>query len=319
MDFFKLTIILLFNISFSQDKITIVDQNTKAPISYVSIAFDKSDNGFFSDKKGTFKFEKLVGVNEIYISCLGYESKLLNINKINDIIFLKPKGIDLPEIIFSNKKSKLKTIKVKDKSHNNFLDGHMVAIGEELCYLIKTTKTSTQLKNITIPIITKTISFENKFNNKKQTVKKLHFSTLYKISFYSNDNGKPSDIVVNDEITTVLNQKRRKNSIDLEKYNIEIPKNGLFVGLKNLGPIDDNGKLISKTPYRIIITKNGNKKTLNITKPYFPVLKTESEVKTYHRQTFGVKKDWRQFYQYGGKKSNEIHNISLGYKIDFYE
>ncbi len=60
-------------------------------------------------------------------------------------------------------------------------------------------------------------------------------------------------------------------------------------------------------------------KTLNITKPYFPVLKTESEVKTYHRQTFGVKKDWKQFYQYSGKKINETHNISLGYEINYYE
>jgi hypothetical protein len=79
MKFYKLTIILIFNLSFSQNKITIADQNTKTPISYVTIAFDKSDNGFFSDKKGTFNFEKLVGVNEINVSCLGYKSKLLNI------------------------------------------------------------------------------------------------------------------------------------------------------------------------------------------------------------------------------------------------
>ncbi len=138
MKFYNITIILLFNLSFSQNKITIADQNTKAPISYVTIAFDKSDNGFFSDKKGTFKFEKLVGVDEINVSCLGYENKLLNINKISDTIFLKPKEIDLPEIIFSNKKKKLKTKKIKDNAHNNFLVGHMVAIGEELAYLIKT-------------------------------------------------------------------------------------------------------------------------------------------------------------------------------------
>ena len=60
-----------------------------------------------------------------------------------------------------------------------------------------------------------------------------------------------------ENITFILDESSKNFVVNVENNNINIPKNGLFVSILNIGIADDNGKLIPTTPYTEV--KNNKK------------------------------------------------------------
>ena len=85
----------------------VVDSVTKSSITFAIIQID--DRIFYTDSLGSFQIkEKEIGTICL-VSCMGYESKTIKLNKdCNEKIFLKPKDFILPEITISSKPSKIK-------------------------------------------------------------------------------------------------------------------------------------------------------------------------------------------------------------------
>jgi hypothetical protein len=190
--------------------------------------------------------------------------------------------------------------------------------GEIACFIPnKYNNKDVFLNSISIPIVTKTISFDSKLIGKKQIVKKLDFSALYKVSFYKNENGIPGKELIDETITLIFNQKSTVIKVNLEIYGIYLPKEGFFVGLLNLGPTNKNGNLIPTSPYVEKMTKNGMMRFSKPVKPYFPVIIKINKANTYSRFSFKDYKEWKKFHVL--KKGNTFQNISLGYELKIYD
>lgn len=313
---------LLFSLSNSvAAQYVVIDSITKTPLSYVAIKFDKND-GVYSNELGKFNLDTMMG-DSISLYLLGYQKKELNIkNILNDTVYLKPLIYELEEVIVS-KKPKItgKIKKYKPEQHNDFIQSHWLFIGAELATLIPNTSESDYLvlKSLLIPVITRTISFDESMYGKAQNVKVLPFSSMYQIKFYENLNGKPGGQIVDEDIIVVLNEKLKIAEVNLENLRIEVPPNGLFVSVLNLGETDENGILISTSPF--VIKKSESGKTAKVrkpTKPFFPVYYSEKKNNTYIRFNFDNIPSWEIFYKNGKNKNGEYHNVKFGYEVIIY-
>ena len=115
---FLFTLFTVFNIYFSYSqntKIVILDSISNLPIKYANVNF-LNGFGVFSNENGSIMISDLT-VNSIEISHVSYESKKIDLKKINNsIVLLKPKIIKLDEIII--KKEKLKLLNtINSKKH----------------------------------------------------------------------------------------------------------------------------------------------------------------------------------------------------------
>jgi len=311
---------ITLNFLYSQETIIVLDNNTKQPISFVAISFD-NDNGFYTNSNGSFSLKEVKG-EVLFLSCLGYKSKSIILDTIKDnIIYLEPDNIQLNEVILSNKKSKFKKKKIKSIKHNDFLNAQIISIGVEFASFLpnKYSEKEVQIKKIIIPVVTKTISFSKDLIGKNQTVKKLPFSTIYKINIYENNNGLPGQELLYENITCLFNEKSNTFEIDIDKYNIYLPKEGLYVGLLNLGLADETGELIPTTPYIEKTNKDGVViKIGKSVKPYFPVNIIKDYSQTFFRETFDENKKWKILSKNNLPK-DKSHNINFGYELKIYE
>lgn len=98
-----LLILLLPLISFSQTTITgtVIDQVSKKPLSFASIAVQNSSTGTMSNDVGNFELRLKEGQTEIQISYIGYIDTTITVNPENNNyqISLKPYEYQLAEVI----------------------------------------------------------------------------------------------------------------------------------------------------------------------------------------------------------------------------
>lgn len=312
-------VFLSYFINVANSQIKVIDSITKKHVPYVAIRFDEN-NGIFTNNEGEFNLTD-VTKDSIFLSSPGYRRKVIDLKTLDsNLIYLSPVDYVLEEVAISNKNKKSKTKRVKPIKHNDFLKSHRLIVGEELAIYIPNNYNSDDIefKSLLIPIITKTISFDKSMAGKTQRVKKLPFSAMYKISFYENLKGSPGDQINYEDITIVINEKSTIVNFSIEKYNISLPHEGVFIGILNLGKTDRNGKLISTSPFEMREDKNGTVKFVKPTKPNFPVHYKEKINNTFSRYTFEEDKEWKTFYKHGKIKKGEYHNISLGYEIKIY-
>ncbi len=83
----------------------IVDSTTSKPVPYVTVQLKK--RGMITNEEGRFSFrleESVQASDSLFISCIGYESIGKPISEFKDnTIYLRPKAIELKEVIVSNK------------------------------------------------------------------------------------------------------------------------------------------------------------------------------------------------------------------------
>ena len=292
-------------------------------IPYVAIRIDENV-GLYSNQNGEFDLTSQMN-DSIFLSALGYKTKKVLLKSIrNNYIYLSPSSFHLKEILISTNKNKnknkIKIKKIKPIKHNDFFESHSLLIGEELAMFIPNNynNCNIEIRSLSIPVVTKTISFDDNFLGKSQPLKKLKFSTLYKISFYKNYGGIPGRELYNENITLIINEKYKVVKLNLSKYNIELPSEGIFVSILNLGITNKQGSLVATKPYKP--KKVGNKmvKIIKRTKPFFPLTFRVNSTNTYTRFSFNNDLVWKPFFKYNIVKTGEFHNISLGYELIMY-
>lgn len=94
---------LFFIISgvYSQDSVKsqVIDIEKNRPINDVSVQILDTDRGVFTDKNGFFELERLPRGTELVFSKIGYYTLKVNINFIEDVIYLSPKVSQLDEVV----------------------------------------------------------------------------------------------------------------------------------------------------------------------------------------------------------------------------
>lgn len=232
----KLILLFLFTISATaQIKGVVKDSITKEPIAYVNI-FTKEKGTFTSETNGTFNINSKLD-SKLTFQIFGYKSKTI-IAK-NDLeILLQPKTNEIQEVIIETRKNKqLKEIDLYESSGFRY---HNHNFG--CAVLLKNDSTNNNCKFIN----------KIKFHTDSEIADaKLKFTILG-----CSEKNNPDDFQI--FMDTIISVKKGKhgNEINLSKFNITIPKNGVFICFEKL--------LIEENKYHFEITgkmPNGEKKT----------------------------------------------------------
>ena len=277
---------LTFSLS-AQIKGVVKDSISGEPIPYVNIWVENETIGTTSEENGSFSLD-IKEEKVLVFSALGYESKKLSSK--NELILLKPKVIELKEVVVASAK-KNKTIKVNSFKKNKI----------KVFYGAGTEPT----------IIAKKIEPTDEIINHPY-LKEINFFSLCELEkaklvlrfFEIEADGKPGDDYLGENIIIIIKKGKNLNKLNLEKYNIRIPDNGFFIAFEFL-TIEEN-KYTFKRKYELE-GKIQEKEFVN----YQPVIGTSpSENQNTYQYTKGM---WYK----RGKFSNE--NSVSSYQDKFGE
>ena len=229
MKFKSLLILFLFSIPvYSSSKIVkgvVIDSETTEPIPYAEIYTEKF--GCITGEKGQYHFDsnQIKDCDTIYFKCLGYEtSKLL----IKDFISSNPYNIELERKEYEIDEAKVYAEKIRARiEKKGFYKKEAMGIfgtsgisGYEVAVFIDNSK------------------------EKSGKIKKLYYfihkqgrpTDKFRIHVYSaiNKDTEPQDELLPESILVSAEKGNSWVEVDIEKYNIDYPKNGFFVALEFL-------------------------------------------------------------------------------------
>ncbi len=316
-------------IVFSQQKIQIIDIQTKEPIGFATIVIGEGVGGY-TDEDGYFYFDKKQNFS---INMLGYKTLFVAESDFRDTIELEVEPVLIDEIVVSNKKRKQKISEQKPYWKNStWLDSYTPQIGNEIAVLIPNDeKQQMILSKITIPVATNPYRvFDKKSKELFKRFEELPHTTI-RIRFYSNENNKPKEILYSDDIVVnIHNYKEKYPRINLEEYQIKVPEDGLFIGIEFIGFADQNQKYFYVPNFRIV-KRNGIKvKSSNSLDLCIPIDQKNKKEYSYIRysdwEKNGEKLAWKIFAEEAFLKLNQDQekfngtaNIGLGYELKIYE
>jgi hypothetical protein len=207
---------IIFTISATaQIKGVVKDSITKLPIAYAALVYEKTLIGTNTNEKGEFELSK--NDANVIISCLGYTSKSLKLSNINEVL-LSPKAQEIAEVVVRNRKNTSQIVVGEyHDSEISFSNGGASQIWAKHINYPEEIKKH--------PFI-KSIQFTTKSDVKAAKLKLRFLAT--------NSAGKPSVDIVFDEIIVTVKKGTHKNKVNLESYNITIPKEGIFIGFEKL-------------------------------------------------------------------------------------
>lgn len=308
------SILLGWHIGFSQIKV--LDSISQSPVSYATISFGNGQ-GIFADDDGVFYFTKKLypDVDSLHISAIGFKNLNIAAENLPNQLLLQPQADALDEVVLStnlNRKFKEETLKpyLDDDYYNCWLP----TIESEIAvYFSKSSEQDQKLTSVTFPI-----ALESKDWNKRKRANsdKKKFSTLFKVQFYANDNGKPSKVLTYE---TIVFRATEKNGdayeLNVEDYDIYIPKNGFFVSIQVMGYTNKEGKLLPNKKYKEIKTKNGVVKIPTNFRPLLPFTDEIESKNTYVKRIFISGNNWVKFDKGNGFKSSLLDKNLFNYGI----
>lgn len=278
---------------FSQNLI-VFDKATNTPLSYVTITLfdnDKIIEGNYTDVNGYVSFNFDLQFDRIELSMVGYDKLILLKRDITNKVFLNQKKIELNEVfISSNDNFSFENI--------GFITGKKVAgLG-----LNKFMEQSVFIDNtFNIPMYIHSFLFRIS-KQKKKVAFRLHFYRK------PSKNSEILDEIETENIIRYLDSKTEGIvSIDVSKYNIQIPVNGIIIGIENLGSVKKSGELIPKDGSECIFFEytESDKEQLSFVRDY-------SKSNEWKRQSDYLKRLLDKQFQF---VSNKYPNATYGLKV----
>jgi hypothetical protein len=215
-EYFRILFLLSCLNIFGQSAI-VLDEENKLPIAYVNIWNKSSKRGVSTEENGTFSTIKLKINDTLLFTAIGFETKEIHWTANSDTIFLTPKMELLNEVVVRPKKKlTFQLLKIRKANHSVHFWEHNEIL-----------------------IIAKHIPYQNQYENtpflKEVTISTftLEKDNIVKIYFYTVDeNNQPKEYLLNENVTVRPKKGSGLTKIDVSKYAIEIPKNGLFIGVE---------------------------------------------------------------------------------------
>lgn len=213
---YLLLLLILSNNLFSQN-IKISNAVEKDAIPYVNIWSQTSKIGISSDENGEFSIENFKTNDSLIFTAIGFETKKMILTENMKSVYLTPKVNHLKEVVLlPKKKIKLVTEKIKKATHYPRF-----------------------LEQDAITIIAKFIPYKSEYDETPflsiiniKTFTQSSDSFLL-IHFYSVDEmGKPKDYLISENIIFKPKKGTNSSKIDISNLKLEIPENGLFIGVE---------------------------------------------------------------------------------------
>ncbi|MDC1106129.1 TonB-dependent receptor [Prolixibacteraceae bacterium] len=124
--------------AYAQKRITIVDQETKAPIPFTTLYNPENRQGFVTDVEGVVMLPEITEKSKLQVSSIGFDTKLIIVKQLKDgaIITLVPSHMKLEEVMVSGTSPSLQKqevmnvayLKMKDATVNNSLSETIASI-----------------------------------------------------------------------------------------------------------------------------------------------------------------------------------------------
>jgi hypothetical protein len=215
--------------ALSQIKGVVKDSLSGEPIPYVNIWVENETIGTISEIDGSFVLATSSDKNIVF-SILGYNKKTLKANQTATVL-LNPTVFDLKEMVILNKKEtkQVEIGTIKNSTFQAFDNGPKVeakffpyekSFGKTRFIKEVTIFTDSRIDNATI---------------------KLHFYSV-------DDNGAPGVELLTKDYIVTLTKGVIKHKFNLSQFDLEFPKNGLFVAYEKL-LIEQNKQGTKYQPY----------------------------------------------------------------------
>jgi hypothetical protein len=296
----------------------IADATTKTPVSFATISFGDG-RGTFAGAEGEFNFpkEKYADIDSIFISSIGYKELGISTSAIPKQVLLTPETNQLSEVIVTaTKRGKFKKRTLKPTTHTDYFSCWLPTVESEVAVLFNRYEgKSSKIAKLLLPI-----NVEKKYRKKNNT----KFSTLFRIQFYANDNGSPGLPIKYEDIVFNVNQEDDEiYELDLTRFNVFIPKTGIFASLQVLGYADPEGKLLQNKKYNEVKTRRGIEKISTTFRPLLPFTAALPSQQTFVRRVFFNNKKWQVFDKSYNENSKLIqtgqNNYGMGSLLHVYQ
>jgi hypothetical protein len=248
----------------AQTRFQILDNSSKKPLDKVLIYFGDK-NSTYTDVDGWVNISQEYEVDVITAVAHGYNQLTISVSSIeNNTVLLKQTDELLPDVIVQNSK-KEKITKHKARTNGGIFSGtnHYHGIEYGVFLPKEDLDSNVQLLEITIGVDSKTLDskklnkdLENRSDRqirKKRGVsaksKKIKFTYLYEVNFY---------YIVNDTLFTrikvspkyiVVSSNQKLYELDLIADRLFADDNGIMIGIKNVGPCDEQGNILPLPRY----------------------------------------------------------------------
>lgn len=234
----------LFSLSLSaQIKGVVTDSLSGKPIPYVNIVVENENIGSTSEEDGSFVVYTSEKSKRLLFSALGFEKKTVPVN-LAKTVQMQPIEYELEEVLISNR---LQTKEVEIGKTN-------AAISQAFDYGPRIdTKFFPYLPEYKKTKFIKQVSIVTDSKIESARIK-IH---LYEVG----EHGFPGKELIGKELFVTIQKGTRTHKIDVSKYNLVMPKNGLFVGFEKL--------LIESNKVEKTIT-DSNTKTTKTVRTYYP-------------------------------------------------
>ncbi len=256
MKSFNIIFFLLCYSLSAQIKGVVVDENNQ-PIPYVNICTVDENIWTTSEENGAFNINVSQDKSLIF-SALGFEKRIIKASEVERTV-LKLSSFKLDEVVVEKRKNILE-IEIGNQTNNNvtLISGNRGWLNAKY-FPYELTYTKTKFIKSAI-VITK--------SNVKDAIFKLRV-------FSKADNGEPDSDLIEEDIIVMVKKGRKKSKIDLSKYNLVFPKEGVFIAFESL--------MIEKNKYDFKYTIEGRSKKQN-EKYYAPdlVCTLSDEENSYH-------------------------------------
>lgn len=271
----------------------VLDVGTKNPVSFCTVYYLQKNVGTVTDSLGNFNLFVENRLDSVEVSIIGYEKKRFSISEIyqqGNTILLKPFAIKLNDVIVSKKGNKIKKTKREFGFYKfyqpRFGGGGGGSLGEISGIYIDNTIDGNPKKITTLKY------------GIESTGKALVKLQLYNKNIYT---GLPDKTLIPVDLTVEIKKNQNRLIVDISKYNIIMPYNGVFITLQHLGELRDNESLSDKS------------------------LNVSPKVRTFHKlnDSFSYASFWGKPFKkifYGSKANpNTIANYSFGISVIEYE
>jgi hypothetical protein len=211
--------ILITTLCFSQNDClkTVLDAKDKTPVPFAIVQVDKAF--FYTDSLGRFNIsEKVEKGVLVKIMCMGYESAQFTKSDTCKItIYLIPKSLDLAEITIKPLPPKIINLGLTTKTLTS-----ASVLGGEIITTFIPNESATQkiVKKIVFP-------YRSRTENVKDITSCLRFH-LYSVGA----NKRPDRDLIEQNLIFCPKKIKDKVEIDVRKFSIIIPPEGIFVGVE---------------------------------------------------------------------------------------
>ncbi|MDK2978067.1 MAG: hypothetical protein PWP52_781 [Bacteroidales bacterium] len=234
-NFFLITSLLIISSSlFSQTSCNgvIIDKNTNRKVPFANVYLSNKEAGTYSNNQGVFSLE-VTPEDTIIVSVIGYEKRSIPVQELENLnreIYLTPKHYNLDEItIHADKKARRNKILLGNSQLKKATTLIAHSGAEYAVYIPNNLQTEALISEVVLNL---------KSRGRETPVFRIHLYAVNK------ETKLPGDDLLNQDLTGMITKSRNIKKFDLQKYNIVLPEDGVFVGVEWIGKLTKNDVFI---------------------------------------------------------------------------